>query len=163
MNVKQTVIVVQGNVQLDKMSDTSYPWYDPDSREREIQFREAHVIERIDWDKGIQDCVYQIGGRKFTDLSFTKGETLAECPDRYEIRKHIDGTKFLFHYSSIPTFDDADWLWDHMNHLAVYYDGDEVVLIVCRHGTKIPRIKIYVGLEKSNSNFDRWLTILKNS
>lgn len=163
MSVKQPVIVSQGNVQLESLVSTAYPWYDPDSKEREIQFHEAYVIERNDWDKGIQGCVYQINGREFTDLSFAKGKTLAEYPDRYEIRQHMDGTKFLFYYSSIPTFDDADWLWDHIGHLVVYYDGNEVVLISCRHGAKIPRIKVYIGLEKSNSNFDRWLTLLKNA
>ena len=163
MNEKQTVMVLQGDVELETLSNTTYPWYDPDSREREIQFREGYSIERIHWDEGIQDCVYQINGRIFTDLSFAKGETLAEYPDHYEIRRHADGTKFLFFYSSIPTFDEGDWLWDHISHLVVYYDGNEVILISCRHGAKIPRIKVYIGLEKSNSNFDRWLTLLKNA
>lgn len=102
-------MVLQGDVELETLSNTAFPWYDPDSKEREIQFREAYVIERNDWDKGIQGCVYQINGREFTDLSFAKGKTLAEYPDRYEIRQHMDGTKFLFYYSSIPTFDDADF------------------------------------------------------
>ena len=75
----------------------------------------------------------------------------------------MDGTKFLFYYSSIPTFDDADWLWDHIGHLVVYYDGGEVVLISCRHGAKLPSIKVYIGWDKSNSNFARWLTLLKNA
>lgn len=163
MNAKQTVMVLQGDVELEALSNTACPWYDPDSREREIQFREGYMIERISWEKGIQDCIYQVKGRTFTDLSFTKGETLAEYPGNDEIRRHADGTKFWFSYSSIPTFDEGDWLWDHIHHLAVYWDGDEVVLISCRHGAKIPRIKIYVGLEKSHAAFDRWLALLKKA
>ena len=56
MNEKQTVMVLQGDVELETLSNTAFPWYDPDSKEREIQFREAYVIERNDWDKGIQGC-----------------------------------------------------------------------------------------------------------
>lgn len=162
MDAEQKVNVIQGDVERKALKDTAHPWYDSDTKEREIKFREAYIIERNDWDKGIVDCIYQIKGRTFTDLSFARGETLARYPDLWELRQHMDGTKFLFNYSRIPTFDESDWIWDNTSYLVVYWDGDEAVLISCRHGVKIPRIKIYIGLEKSNPNFDRWLAILKN-
>lgn len=163
MDAKRTVIVLQGNVQLNAVPNTTYSWYGPVSMDRELKFREAYEIERNDWNNGIQGCIYQVQGREFTDLSFTKGNTLAEFPDDYEIREHVDGTKFLFSHSSIPTFDYADRLWDSIRHIAVYEIENEVVLLSCRHGAKIPRIEIYVGLEKSIPSFDRWLSVLKEA
>ena len=163
MDAKQAVIVLQGNVQLNAKPNTTYSWFGPVSMDRELKFREAYEIERNDWNNGIQGCIYQVKGREFTDLSFVKGKTLEEYPDDYEIREHMDGTKFLFSYSSIPTFDYADRLWDSTSHIAVYEMGNEVVLLSCRHGAKIPRIKIYVGLEKSIPSFDRWLSVLKEA
>lgn len=163
MDAKQAVIVLQGNVQLNAKPNNTYSWFGPVSMDRELKFREAYEIERNDWNNGIQGCIYQVKGREFTDLSFVKGKTLAEYPDDYEIREHMDGTKFLFSYSSIPTFDYADRLWDSTSYTAIYEIENEVVLLSCRHGAKIPRIEIYIGLEKSVPNFSKWLTTLENA
>ena len=163
MDAEQSVIVLQGNVQLNTKPNATYSWYGPVSMDRELKFREAYVIERNNWDKGIQGCIYQVKGREFTDLSFVKGKTLAEYPDDYEIREHMDGTKFIFSYSSIPTFDYTDRLWASTSYIAIYEIENEVVLLSCRHGAKIPRIEIYIGLEKSVPSFDRWLYVLKES
>ena len=180
MDAKRTVIVLQGNVQLNAVPNTTYSWYGPVSMDRELKFptyswygpvsmdrelkfREAYEIERNDWNNGIQGCIYQVKGQEFTDLSFVKGKTLAEYPDDYEIREHMDGTKFLFSYSSIPTFDYTDRLWASTSYIAIYEIENEVVLLSCRHGAKIPRIEIYIGLEKSVPSFDRWLYVLKES
>lgn len=163
MDAEQSVIVLQGNVQLNTKPNATYSWYGPVSMDRELKFREAYVIERNNWDKGIQGCIYQVKGREFTDLSFVKGKTLAEYPDDYEIREHMDGTKFIFSYSSIPTFDYTDRLWASTSYIAIYEIENEVVLLTCRHGAKIPRIEIYIGLEKSVPSFDRWLRVLKEA
>ena len=154
MNVQ----VIMGNERATLLDNSSFRFAGLVSEDRELCFREAYEIERVDWGKGIQGCVYRVGSREFEDLSCMKGETIRklEIPD-YELRLHADGTRFLFQYEDIPTFDSSDREWDSTFNMCVYRDGETVVVIRCSHGYKIPRIRIFIGLEKSVEKFTRAL------
>ena len=67
------------------------------------------------------------------------------------------GTKFLFEGSSSPTFDLEDRLWSGVSKTVAYRDGGGVHLIHCMHGYQIPRIFIFLELEKSIPSFDEWM------
>ena len=150
------VEILDGNVSLDSIEPV-YEWPGIVGEDCKIQFNAAYEIERKDWNNGIVDCIYRVHEREFKDLSFLQGETIEEFPDNYEIRTHEDGTRFLFHYSDIPTFDYGDRAWNSMLHLVVYADKSGVNMIYCRHGYAIGRIRIYIGMSKSIPIFSEWL------
>lgn len=161
MYMGNKLALVRGKVAIKLLDDTSYRWMGPVNQDCTLKFRQAYALEELGSGNGIKDCVYRIHGREFTDLSFLYGDTLEKYPDNYQIRKHEDGTKFLFAYTSIPTFDFEDRLWDGVAHTAVYCDDEGVNLLHSRHGTLISKIEIYIGLTRSISIFDEWLKLLR--
>ena len=161
MSEKKDIEIFSGKVILKELSDPVYRWPDGDSDDCNLVFKKAYIIEHTDWDAGIVECSYRVHDRKFLDLSCMRGDTLHDFPDGYEIRKHEDGTRFLFSYVGIPTFDFEDREWDSVSHIAVYCDEGGINLIHCRHGYKISRISVYIGLIKSVPSFTEWLKILR--
>lgn len=159
--MEEELALVRGNVEVKPVEDAGYRWPGPVSQDCMLKFRKAYVLEGRDSGNGIKNCVYRIHGRELTDLSFLYGDTLANYPDNYEIRMHADGTKFLFSYTSIPTFDFGDRLWSGVAHTAVYCDEEGVNLLHSLHGARIPRIEIYIGLTRSIPAFDAWLKLLR--
>lgn len=162
MSAEQFVEILQGDAHLEGMPDRIFNWPGPINQDRKLIFQQAFLLKYSDWDREIHNCTYRIGWRKFTDLSFLEGTLLSEQPDGYQIRRHADGTVFLFSYSGVPTFDYADRCWDGMVHTAVYFDVNGVNLLHCRHGYKVPEIEICLGLEKSVPELNRWLGKLKS-
>ena len=154
------VKVFSDKVSIKKMENTKFQWRGEYGDDLELIFEQAFCISPIDRNKGINDCIFTIHDRRFTDLSFLNGKTINEYPDDYEIREHDDGTKFLFSFVDIPTFDSEDRVWDSMDHLAVYCDDTDIVLIQCKHGYEIPRINIYIGLKRSVPVFTEWLKLM---
>lgn len=161
MYMGNELVLVCGKAAIKPLDDTSYRWEGPVNQGCTLKFRRAYALEELSPGNGIKDCVYQIHGRKFTDLSFLHGDTLEKYPDNYQIRKHEDGTKFLFSYTSIPTFDLEDRLWDGVAHTAVYCDDEGFNLLHSRHGASISKIEIYIGLIRSIPVFDEWLKLLR--
>ena len=102
--------------------------------ERDLVFKKAYEIASTHLREGISNLAFRVYNREFKDLSFLEGEILQEYPDRHEIRKHADGTKFMFLYSGVPTFDFEDRVWDSMVHIAVYADAYGINMIHCSHG-----------------------------
>lgn len=156
----QDIVILSGEATVTSLSKPSYQWAGRINEDRELIFKHAYKIERRSWDRGIENCFYRVHNREFKDLSCMSGDTLQKFPDDYEIREHADGTKFMFSYGSIPTFDSADREWDSMCHTAVYCDDYGINMIRCRHGYKIPHIEIYLGLIKSIPGFSAWLKLL---
>ena len=157
MNSSKDVVIVNGKGIVSVIRKPVYRWSGRISEDRELVFKRAYEIAPPRVGEGISDLVFQVHDREFEDLSFLKGETLQEFSDGYEIRRHADGTKFLFSYSSVPTFDSGDREWDSISHIVVYADDAGINMIHCRHGYAIPRIKVYVGLMKTVPAFTTWL------
>lgn len=161
MRNQSTFSLISGNVTVDHIKPPSYQWAGRLDEDRELLFEQAYQIERADWDKGIEDCVYRIHDRTFCDLSGLSGETIHKTEDGFELRRHSDGTVFLFSCIDIPTFDAGDREWDSMSHLAVYRDEQGINMIHCTHGYKIPRIGVYISLLKGIPAFLKWIEILE--
>ena len=148
------------NVRLKVVEDTKFNW---DSIK--FEFAEAYKIEHIDWHKGIQDCVWKLNDRVFTDLSCLEGKLIKKfssgrSDSEYKLKKYSDGTRFLFYSEEIPTFDSGDREWDSMKYCAVYCDKHGINLIHCHEGYKLGRINICVGLKKVGAEFFRWLAYI---
>lgn len=161
MESETKMTILRGNAVLHTARDTIFGWYGPVSQDLDLVFRSAFVLEHRDWNEGIRDCVYRIEDREFTDLSFARGKTLRLCANGDELRLHEDGTRFLFSFSRIPTFDSFDRRWDGVSYLVAYRGKGGVHLLRCRHGEDIPRIEAYLGLIKSVPAFDEWLKDLE--
>ena len=147
---------------LEKTTYTDFPVYNGQSIE--LTFGRAYALYRINWDYGISDCTYSIHGREFKDLSFGIGETVEKIDDNdsigHSLRIYPDGKKFIFAFEEIPTFDSGDRVWDSVRHVALYCDDKGVNLIHCQHGYQIPRIEIYIGLNKIAPGFSKWLNYI---
>ena len=144
------------NVRLKVVEDNKYTWDNI-----QFEFAEIYQIEHTNHG-GIQDCVWKVNGRIFTDLSCLQGDLIKDfTTDRndclYRLKKYSDGTKFLFYREEIPTFDDGDREWDSMKYRAVYCDNRGVNLIHCHEGYRLARINICVGMKKVSKEFFRWL------
>ena len=159
----EDVVIIQGNVIVKEISKPIFEWSGKADDDRELVFNRAYEIAPPYLGEGISNMVFRVHNREFKDLSFLNGETLQEYPHHNEIRKHADGTKFMFSYNNIPTFDSGDREWDSAVHITVYADESGINLIHCRHGYKVPRIKVYIGLQKSIPAFTEWLEKLENA
>lgn len=155
---EREVAILRGNAVLEEQADPSRQWMGaPD--EDPLTFRHAYRIEKRDFEEGIHNCTYRVLDRAFTDLSYLEGDTLRrfEGAEHCELRKRADGTRFLYFFHDIPTFDSSDRDWDSCCQTAVYRRGEEICMIDCRHGYQIPRILVYIGLTESTPAFDEWL------
>lgn len=159
-----SVVIVSGkNVVLDPVEETTFIWREPNFKPNmTLEFSKAYEIRRIDWNEGIHDCVWQLNGRTFTDMSCLKGKTIKKFYTgrddySYHLRQYEDGKKFLLYYEEIPTFDSGDREWDSMKLRALFCDDYGVNLVHCHEGYKLPSIKIRVGLKKASAEFLRWL------
>lgn len=159
--MNDAVKILSGDVKLSRLEDISCRWVEPSGKNFTLEFEQAFEIERKDRDKGLQNCIYRVGGRKFLDIDFLDGATLKTFFDEYgdglKLKTFSDGKKFLYRYEEVPTFDSDDRVWDSIDEFGVFYDGAGVNLINCRHGYRIPRIKIYLRLRKADRDFLRWL------
>lgn len=162
--IDEPVKILNGkNVVLDIVEDNIYTWTEPTfGKGVTLEFSKAYVIGRKDWGEGIQDCVWQLNGRTFCDMSCLKGKLIKKFPSKrsdysYQLRHYSDEKKFLFYSEEIPTFDSDDREWDSMKYRALYCDDYGVNLIHCHEGYKLPRINICVGLKKASAEFFRWL------
>ena len=125
-----------------------------------LKFRSVYQIKPRNWNTGIQNCAYRVRDRAFTDLSFLEGDVIRELADDMDIRLHEDGTRFVFSYTDIPTFDSGDREWDSMAHIALYRDEKGVNLLHCRHGYRIPQIEVCLGLTNTVPEVTEWLELL---
>lgn len=165
MNGASVTILSGENVKLNVSENKSYAWSDPVNKTIPLEFSEVYEITHIDWSRGIQDCVWQLHGRIFTDLSCLKGKTIKEFPVKrkdyyYSLKHYSDGKKFLFYSEEVPTFDSGDREWDSMKYRAVYCDEHGVNLIHCHEGYKLGRFNICVGLKKAGADFFIWLAYI---
>ena len=151
------VVVLSGKAEVKVISKPVYKWEGKTGEDRELVFRSAYVIAPPGLGEGVSSVAFRVHTREFCDLSFLKGETVQKYPGNKEIRRYADGTPFMFSYERIPTFDSGDREWDSACHLAVYADADGINMIHCRHGYKVPRIEVYIGLVKSIPAFTEWL------
>lgn len=104
---------------------------------------------------GVNECSYSVRGRNFVDLSFRDGEKISEV-NGAEIRRHVDGTKFIYQYEDVPVFDSGDSEWDRIDEW-IFYRDDGINLIRCRHGWAIPKINIYLGLKNIPAELEKLL------
>ena len=152
--------ILSGDARINNLSDCSYKWPGQPGEYCKLIFEEAYEIEPIRLGAGLSDLTFRVHGREFKDLSFLKGKILQEYLGDYDIRRHPDGTIFLFSYEEIPTFDSGDREWDSMRHIAVYADESGINMLHCTHGYLLPRIQVYIGLWKSSPTFTEWLKLL---
>lgn len=163
MNETSVTILSGKNVVLDPIEETVFNWMEPNFMTRmTLEFSKAYELRRINWSEGIYDCVWQLNGRTFHDMSCLNGKTIKRFyTDRndysYQLRQYSDGKKFLFYSEEIPTFDEGDREWDSMAYRALFCDDYGVNLIHCHEGYKLPRINICVGLQKASAEILRWL------
>ena len=157
---RRNVVVLSGTAELNELPNPACEWSGRIDEDRTLVFTNAYSIERKDWSHGIENCVYRVHDREFTDLSCMSGKTLQKYSDGSELREHEDGTVFLFSRGSIPTFDSGDREWDSMSLTALCCDSEGVTLIRCCRGYKIPKITIYTGLRKTTREFTEWLNRL---
>lgn len=154
------------NVELKISEDNIFEWHEPCYElKMTLEFEECFEIRHVDWHRGIQDCVYQVNEKTFTDLSFLKGEVKINFHSSrddysYQLRKNADGEKFLRYWEKIPTFDDGDRDWDSEELRALYVDEQGINLIHCHCGYELPHIKICVGLKKASPEILRWLNYI---
>jgi|GEM_PF-2994407 len=155
------VKILSGDVVLSQLEVATCLWQEPSRKRYDLEFAQAFEIEHKDWDKGIQGCEYLVGNKKFVDIDFLDGKTLKTFFDEYgdglKLKTFSDGRKFLYRYEEVPTFDSDDRVWDSIDEFGVFYDGEGVNMINCRHGYRIPRINIYLRLRKADRDFLRWL------
>ena len=157
MAESKEVVVLSEHEKVEEQKRTSFPWRGSYKQDRELVFRRAYEIAHKSFANPLKDCRYRVHDRAFYDLSFLKGKTIEEYEGNYAIREHPDGTRFLFSYEEIPTFDSEDRDWDGMSHCAVYCDDKGINLIHCRHGYGIARISVYTGLVRAFPDFMKWL------
>lgn len=131
---------------------------------KNVEFIRAYELENSAHDD-IENCVYRVNGREFTDLSFAKGTLLENLKgderNGVKLKQYEDGTKFLLFHYNVPTFDSSDREYDGNCLAAVYRDDSGVKLIHCHYGYKLPRICFYLNLKKSNEEFDKLLEYIK--
>lgn len=155
--IENDIIILRGNADAKPIDHPVFKWSGKVGEDLDLVFRCAYEIAPPHFGEEISNLSFRVHNREFQDLSFLNGVTLQKCSDRYEIRKHADGTKFVFSYSNIPTFDLSDRVWDSMSHLAAYADEAGINIVFCKHGYKIPCIMVYVGLVKSIPAFTELL------
>ena len=143
--------ILDGNVRMIAEKDTCYRLPGPYGEEKKLDFTKAYRIEEYGGDTGIRNCCYNIYDRKFRDLSCMEGRILQELTDQYEIRKHADGTVFLFFCKSTFAADLWDRVWKGILKAALYRDEAGIHLISCRHGYRISEIDVFLGLKKGES------------
>lgn len=143
------------------MEDTVFHWKDPTGQGFTLTFKEAFDLKHAEIGEDISGCPFRIHERTFTGLSFLRGDTLAAYGGSHQLRKHADGTLFLFSYASTPTFDFSDRLWSGVSHTVIYRDKQGVTLLHCHHGAYAANIEVYLGLAEANPSFDPWLKRLE--
>ena len=159
------VTLVRGNAKITRKDNAVFEWRDPEKRRYKLTFAALYELSSATIGEGVRDCAYKVGSRKFTDLSFLKGEMIKEIfsGGAYAlslVRRRPDGAKVLSIYEEIPTFDSDDREWDGTAYTCLYRDGREVNLLYCRYGYSIPRIDIYLGLKETAPDFSSWLDLL---
>ena len=161
---QESVTILSGeNVALNVLEEKVFSWTEPNFDVKMVlEFSKVYELERIDWDAGIRDCVWDVNGRTFRDLSCLQGKVIKKFPSgrsdySYQLRQYSDGTKFLFYCEEIPTFDSGDREWDSMKYRVLFCDKYGVNLIHCHAGYKLPRINICTGLKKASAEIIRWL------
>ncbi len=157
----EPIKILSGKATLKRLEKTSCSWIDSTGEKITLEFSQAYEIERDNYNEGLQDCEYLIHCRKFVDLDFMDNKTLKTFFDDnntgYRLKKFEDGQKFLYSYEDVPTFDSDDRVWDSIDEFGIFFDDEGIHMINCRHGYKIPRIKIYLNLQKADKDFLRWL------
>lgn len=131
-------------------------WPESD-REDMLIFKTICKIEPTNRSEGVTGCCFRVRRRAFRDLSFQEGRVIQSYGEGCELREHEDGTGFLFFEEDIPTFDSEDREWDSVNQITLYEDAGEILLICCKHGYRIPRIEVYIGLVHATTEFAEWL------
>lgn len=144
----KNVQIINGSVRLQAKTESSYLLQEKNGREMRLSFSSAYRIEERDWGTGVDRCDYQVFDRAFRNLSCMNGKTLRRFLGGCELRKHADGTQFLFFQRETPTCDVWDRVWNGVEQLCFYQDKHGIHLIVCKHGYRIAGIDIYLHLEK---------------
>lgn len=166
MNDESVVILSGKNVALNILENNIFQWTEPNfTVKTTLEFSKVYEIEHTDWSEGIRDCVWQLNGRKFHDLSCLKGKTIKKFSSgrsdfSYQLRQYPDGKKFLFYSEEIPTFDEGDREWDSMKYRALFCDEHGVNLVHCHEGYRLARINICVGLKKVGAEMLQWLVYI---
>ena len=121
-----------------------------------LEFAQRFEIAPKNSGGAVDNCSYSVRGRNFVDLSFRDGEKISDLGESTELRRHADGTKFVYQYEDIPVFDSFDGYFDSFDEWIFYRDGG-INLIRCRHGVAIPKINIYLGLKKIPAELEKLL------
>ena len=145
------VRIVNGCVRLGKKTENSFLWQKENGKEIRLSFSCAYRIEERDWGAGVDSCDYQVFDRSFRNLSCMNGKMLRRFSDGCELRKHIDGTPFLFFQRETATYDIWDRVWNGIEQLCFYQDKHGIHLIVCKHGYRIAGIDIFLHLERQTA------------
>ena len=154
------VSIARRKALLRELPNPTFAWENGNGKVCELIFQRAYSIDKKKWDADISGCAYRIHRRKFRDLSFMEGEVVRALPDGGEVRAHADGTRFLYFHKNIPTFDSEDRTWDGNGQTVAYRDDAGTHLIYCRHGYRIPKIQVFIGLVKSAPEFEEKLRLL---
>ena len=145
--------IISGNAKITSIGKAFSYWEGQIIPGNDFIFQKAYKLEPLQFGDEISSLGFRVHGREFKNLSFLSGETLQEFMDHYTLRKHPDGTKYLFQHVEIPTFDFEDRVWDGDSYMAVYKNEIGYNMLYCRCGYSIPSIMVYIGLIESESFF----------
>ena len=125
-------------------------------------FEKAYEITHVNWPQNLF-ASYEIGGRQFTDLSFTQGSVVAHAKGSYKLKKHPDGTAYLHMALDYPVHDTYERMYSQRFERVIYKENGEVIVLQAKHGRVLPKINVFVGLKDSVPYLDRLLEILDNA
>lgn len=126
------------------------------------EFEHAYEISNVEWPKDV-NVSYEVGSRRFSNLSYSKGKSITKARGSYEIKKHPDGTVYLCMKIEYPTYDSYDRMYASHFQRVIYRENNEIVVIQAKHGRVVPKINIFIGLKESVPFLDRLLDVLGTS
>lgn len=150
-------ILSSGSI-LRTIPDTDYFLQLPITGRQKLRFSRAYRMEESILDIGVRQCRYRIHNRFFHDLSCMEGEVLRCFSDGAELRRHRDGTAFLYSRKAIPTGDLWDRVWNTQEQTALFRDQTGIHLIAGRNGYRLSAIEIYLDLKNDDGFFSKLLT-----
>ena len=126
-------------------------------KELKVGFREVETVDHYLGKDDITGYQYTLNGRTYTDVSSFHAGDRQKLEEDVEIRTDIYGSKVLWVYQEIPTFDSDDRDWDSHAVRYLIYDGREIDLIYMRGGYHIAKLKIYKGLQYADRGLKSYL------
>jgi hypothetical protein len=95
---------------------------------------------------GLDGYIYSFNGRVYRDVESLWREPVEDVFKNVQITTDDHGGKVLKTYTQIPTFDSGDREWDSKELEFLFFDGQDIHLVVMRGGYRIARLTFYEKL-----------------